>query len=250
MLQRLALGRTLLHDPRCSCWTSRTARSTRPAQSASIASWKSFAPNAHLSRGEPTSPTGSFDGSCARGCAGAGRDRSRRPCAHAGAHGSRARASGARLALAMLAVRDRGAGRFPLRAFPPLLARRGDGPAVGDVVFLATLLAVARAFNAERDEGLLDALLAWLRATQRHLAAKALAVRPPARRWRSWRCPLTYLFLPADAPAPRSARSCCADRRRHRPRGARSPGRRRRLRRARARRSWCRCSTCPPPCRC
>ena len=82
---------------------------------------------------------------------------------------------------------------------PPVAVTVG---ALWVTLLLATLLAVARVFNAERDEGLLDALvLAPIRARRSGPPRPS----PSACCSCSWKwspCRSTYLFLPADAPSP------------------------------------------------
>ena len=58
MQQRLALCRVLLHDPGCSCSTSRSTRSTPPAPSCSTARSRSSRDRARRSS-PPTTPTAS-----------------------------------------------------------------------------------------------------------------------------------------------------------------------------------------------
>jgi heme exporter protein B len=69
-------------------------------------------------------------------------------------------------------------------------------------LLLATLLAVARVFNAERDEGLLDALVLAPIPRTAIWAAKAIAIAALLLLMEVVAVPLSYLFLPADAPVP------------------------------------------------
>jgi len=69
-------------------------------------------------------------------------------------------------------------------------------------LLLATLLAVARVFNAERDEGLLDALVLAPIPRTAIWASKALAIGVLLVPMELVAVPLSYLFLPADAPVP------------------------------------------------
>ena len=69
-------------------------------------------------------------------------------------------------------------------------------------LLLATLLAVARVFNAERDEGLLDALVLAPIPRTAIWAAKAIAIGVLLVLMEAVAVPLAYLFLPADAPVP------------------------------------------------
>jgi heme exporter protein B len=69
-------------------------------------------------------------------------------------------------------------------------------------LLLATLLAVARVFNAERDEGLLDALVLAPIPRTAIWAAKAIAITALLLLMEVVAVPLSYLFLPADAPVP------------------------------------------------
>ncbi len=69
-------------------------------------------------------------------------------------------------------------------------------------LLLATLLAVARVFNAERDEGLLDALVLAPIPRTAIWAAKAIAISALLVLMEIVAVPLSYLFLPADAPVP------------------------------------------------
>jgi heme exporter protein B len=69
-------------------------------------------------------------------------------------------------------------------------------------LLLATLLAVARVFNAERDEGLLDALVLAPIPRTAIWAAKAIAITALLLLMETVAVPLSYLFLPADAPVP------------------------------------------------
>jgi heme exporter protein B len=69
-------------------------------------------------------------------------------------------------------------------------------------LLLATLLAVARVFNAERDEGLLDALVLAPIPRTAIWAAKAIAIGGLLLLMEAVAVPLSYLFLPADAPVP------------------------------------------------
>ena len=69
-------------------------------------------------------------------------------------------------------------------------------------LLLATLLAVARVFNAERDEGLLDALVLAPIPRTAIWAAKAIAIGALLVLMEIVAVPLSYLFLPADAPVP------------------------------------------------
>ena len=91
-------------------------------------------------------------------------------------------------------------------------------------LLLATLLAVARVFNAERDEGLLDALVLAPIPRTAIWAAKAIAITALLLLMEVVAVPLAYLFLPADAPVPTCG--CCS-------RAARGRRRTRRARRAR-----------------
>ncbi len=118
-------------------------------------------------------------------------------------------------------------------------------------LLLATLLAVARVFNAERDEGLLDALVLAPIPRTAIWAAKAIAIGVLLVLMEVVAVPLTYLFLPADAPVPSLGRCSCSRCSRAMsgwPRSARSwrpwPPR------CAAARSWSRCSSCPRRCRC
>jgi heme exporter protein B len=69
-------------------------------------------------------------------------------------------------------------------------------------LLLATLLAVARVFNAERDEGLLDALVLAPIPRTAIWAAKAISISALLVLMEIVAVPLSYLFLPADAPVP------------------------------------------------
>ena len=69
-------------------------------------------------------------------------------------------------------------------------------------LLLATLLAVARVFNAERDEGLLDALVLSPIPRTAIWASKAICIGALLFLMEVVAVPLTYLFLPADAPVP------------------------------------------------
>ena len=69
-------------------------------------------------------------------------------------------------------------------------------------LLLATLLAVARVFNAERDEGLLDALVLAPIPRTSIWAAKAIGIGALLVLMEAVAVPLSYLFLPADAPVP------------------------------------------------
>ncbi len=82
---------------------------------------------------------------------------------------------------------------------PPVAVTVG---ALWVTLLLATLLAVARVFNAERDEGLLDALVLAPIPRTAIWAAKALAIAVLLLLMELVAVPLTYLFLPADAPTP------------------------------------------------
>ena len=64
------------------------------------------------------------------------------------------------------------------------------------------LLAVARVFNAERDEGLLDALVLAPIPRTAIWAAKAIGIGALLVLMEAVAVPLAYLFLPADAPVP------------------------------------------------
>ena len=102
------------------------------------------------------------------------------------------------------AVRRRGAGRAALRRrhrrSPPVALTVGS---LWVTLLLATLLAVARVFNAERDEGLLDALVLAPIPRTAIWAAKAIAIAALLVLMEVVAVPLSYLFLPADAPVPR-----------------------------------------------
>ena len=118
-------------------------------------------------------------------------------------------------------------------------------------LLLATLLAVARVFNAERDEGLLDALVLAPIPRTAIWASKAIAIGVLLVLMEVVAVPLTYLFLPADAPVPSFGDAAARPARgRHRARRARRARGRRRLRGARPRGHGARCSSCPRPCRC
>ena len=67
-------------------------------------------------------------------------------------------------------------------------------------LLLATLL--ARVFNAERDEGLLDALVLAPIPRTSIWAAKAIGIAALLVLMEAVAVPLSYLFLPADAPVP------------------------------------------------
>jgi heme exporter protein B len=82
---------------------------------------------------------------------------------------------------------------------PPVAVTVG---ALWVTLLLATLLAVARVFNAERDEGLLDALVLAPIPRPAIWAAKAIAIGVLLLLMEVVAVPLTYLFLPADAPSP------------------------------------------------
>ena len=92
-------------------------------------------------------------------------------------------------------------------------------------LLLATLLAVARVFSAERDEGLLDALVLAPIPRTAIWAAKAIAIGVLLVLMEAVAVPLSYLFLPADAPVPAfatlAARAARGRRRARGPRGAR-----------------------------
>jgi heme exporter protein B len=82
---------------------------------------------------------------------------------------------------------------------PPVAVTVG---ALWVTLLLATLLAVARVFNAERDEGLLDALVLAPIPRPAIWAAKAIAIGVLLLLMEAVAVPLTYLFLPAGAPVP------------------------------------------------
>ena len=67
-------------------------------------------------------------------------------------------------------------------------------------LLLATLLAVARVFNAERDEGLLDALVLAPIPRTAIWAAKAIGIGALLVLMEAGSVPLAYLLLQADAP--------------------------------------------------
>ena len=118
-------------------------------------------------------------------------------------------------------------------------------------LLLATLLAVARVFNAERDEGLLDALVLAPIPRTAIWAAKAISIAALLVLMEIVAVPLSYLFLPADAPVPHARARCCS---RSSPAtsGSRRSARswRPSPRRCAAARSWSRCSTCRRRCPC
>jgi heme exporter protein B len=84
-------------------------------------------------------------------------------------------------------------------AHPPVAVTVGS---LWVTLLLATLLAVARVFNAERDEGLLDALVLAPIPRTAIWAAKAIAITALLLLMEIVAVPLAYLFLPADAPVP------------------------------------------------
>jgi heme exporter protein B len=84
-------------------------------------------------------------------------------------------------------------------AEPPVAVTAG---ALWVTLLLATLLAVARVFNAERDDGLLDALVLAPIPRTAIWAAKAVGIGILLVVMEAVAVPLTYLFLPADAPVP------------------------------------------------
>ena len=106
------------------------------------------------------------------------------------------------LALAMGAVRRGGAGRAALRRRHRPPAGRVTVGSLWVTLLLATLLAVARVFNAERDEGLLDALVLAPIPRTAIWAAKAIGIGALLVLMEAVAVPLSYLFLPADAPVP------------------------------------------------